>query len=49
MRNNLTHHEEEMRRKEEDNIRSWTNAGLAKFGYYFANNNNLKILPIASS
>ncbi|BDX37854.1 hypothetical protein CYCD_12090 [Tenuifilaceae bacterium CYCD] len=46
MRNNLKHaNEEEMRRKEEDNIRSWTNAGLAKFGDILRqNNNNLNIL-----
>lgn len=46
MRNNLKHaNEEETRRKQEDDIRSWTNAGLAKFGDILRqNNNNLNIL-----
>lgn len=46
MRNNLKHaNDEEMRRKQEDDIRSWSNAGLAKFGDILRqNNNNLNIL-----
>lgn len=46
MRNNLKHaNEEELRRKQEDDIRSWSNAGLAKFGDILRqNNNNLNVL-----
>lgn len=46
MRSNLKHaNEEELRRKQEDDIRSWSNAGLAKFGDILRqNNNNLNIL-----
>ncbi len=46
MRNNLKRaNEEETRRKAEDDIRSWTNAGLAKFGDILRqNNNNLSLL-----
>ncbi|MGE0077883.1 MAG: PAS domain-containing protein [Bacteroidales bacterium] len=46
MQSNLKRaNDEELRRKEEDNIRSWTNIGLAKFGDILRqNNNNLNIL-----
>ncbi len=46
MRDNLKRANlEEIRRKEEDNIRSWTNSGLATFGDILRqNNNNLNLL-----
>lgn len=46
MQNNLKHaSEEERSRKQEDDIRSWTNVGLARFGDILRqNNNNLNTL-----